>query len=384
MAQTFIFLIQHFYKEDSTDVDLPLKNNLSMEDLIRVNIKLFYNRPLEFKDNIIRQAFYQFLFFKEVGLKKFIDAKFNLYKQGFTNMFFNHEIREMHIDKFNKIQKVYRGMCKLAYVYKLKKAQIQVSTDLYMNELDPTARNVFTLFDGNRKYLFTISDLVNMFYTSLCNAPYFIPSPVACKNPYNNTPFTKANLYNIYFFIAFNKIKVPEIVRKYFMCHFNLKRFRNENRRLIHDHAITRYVNNSPVSNLRASILEMIFEHNVYKKKLRIHSEFPPDLLLKIMRPYLLLYYKSKFSCRRYLNQKYYNVLAVKMKEFIKYNPNFGRKSSPFAYNPHHFGCPFDQKHIKYEMREEEYDIFHKSHLAVDAESDTSDDELDFSEDDNL
>ena len=102
------------------------------------------------------------------------------------------------------------------------------------------------------------------------------------------------------------------------------------------------------------------------------------------MRPYLLLYYKSKFSCRRYLNQQYYNALAVKMKEFIKYNPKFGRKSSPFAYNPEHFGCPFDQKHIKYEMREEEYDIFHKSHLAVDAESDTSDDELDFSEDDNL
>ena len=72
------------------------------------------------------------------------------------------------------------------------------------------------------------------------------------------------------------------------------------------------------------------------------------------------------------------------MKAFIMYNPMFGRKSPSFAYHPERFSSPFDQKHIKYEMREEEYNIFHKSHLSIDGDSETSDDELDFSEDDTL
>ena len=47
MAQAFIFLIQHFYKEDSTDVELPLQNNLSADDLIRINTKIFYSFKIQ-------------------------------------------------------------------------------------------------------------------------------------------------------------------------------------------------------------------------------------------------------------------------------------------------------------------------------------------------
>ena len=83
--------------------------------------------------------------------------------------------------------------------------------------LKQTDKNVMTIFDSNNKYLFTIVDLVNIFYSSLCNAPYFIPSSIPCKNPYNNLPFTKANLYNIYFFLLFNTINVPAIIHNYFI-----------------------------------------------------------------------------------------------------------------------------------------------------------------------
>jgi len=282
-------------------------------------------------------------------------------------------------------------MCKFAFLYKFKKAKTQVSNDLYMNELDPNARDVFTLFDANNKYLFTLTDLVNIFYTSLCNSPYFIPSPIACKNPYNNIPFTKSNLYNIYFFILFNKIKVPIIIQNYFLCNFNLHCFYKENKRIIHEHALTRYVKNSPVAYLRSSILEMLFQHNIYKKKIRIHADFPANRLIDIMRPYLLLYYKSKFSCQRSINKKYHELLTIKMKEFIKYNYKFGRKiKATFSIiNSVTEVFPFDDKHIKYTLQNEEYYNFHKSHLSTDINTESSglessDDELDDSDEENL
>ncbi len=260
----FLFLLQKFLINKDDNIKLPLSDKLTFEEKMQINSKIFYNKSTSFEKEFSRQYYYQFMMTSE-DIKP-IRSKFALLQHGMDNIFYSDNTKNECINIFNKLQIMYRGFCKLAFIYKFKKAKLQVSTDLFLNDLKQTDKNVMTIFDSNNKYLFTIVDLVNIFYSSLCNAPYFIPSCIPCKNPYNNLPFTKANLYNIYFFLLFNTINVPTIIRNYFMCNFNLRRFENENKRLIHEHAIIRYVNNSPPAQLRASIIDMIYEHNRYKK----------------------------------------------------------------------------------------------------------------------
>jgi hypothetical protein len=279
-------------------------------------------------------------------------------------------------------------MCRLAFIYKFKRAKLQVATDLLLNDLSPNDKNVLTIFDSNSKYLFSLTDLVNIFYTSLCNSVYFIPSAVACKNPYNNLPFSKANLYNIYFFILRNKVKVPVIIENYFMCNFSLRRFQFENKRLIHEISIERYVNNSPPTYLYSSITDMLYEHNINRPRLKIHTDFPVNKLVDIMRPYLMLYYKSKYSGVRALNKKNHLLLCKKMREFKKFNPKFGQKikatssiDSMWISQP--ASVMFSERHIIYSLRNEDEYTFEKSHLSVDAYNVDDDDDSDDDDDDN-
>ena len=277
-------------------------------------------------------------------------------------------------------------MCRLAFIYKFKRAKLQVATDLLLNDLSPTDKNVLTIFDSNSKYLFALSDLVNVFYTSLCNSAYFIPLPIACKNPYNNLPFSKANLYNIYFFILRNKVKVPVIIQNYFLCNFSLRRFEFENKRLIHEISIERYVNNSPPTFLYSSITDMLYEHNRKKPRLKIHSDFPVSKLVEIMRPYLILYYKSKYSGSRLLNRKNHLLLCKKMKEFKAFNPKFGEKYKPISANYSWINQPvsdvFNERHIVYSLRNQYETNFEKSHLSVDVYN-TDDDDINDNIDDD-
>ena len=89
-----------------------------------------------------------------------IRSKFTLLQHGLDNIFYSDLTKIECINIFNKLQVMYRGFCKLAFVYKFKKAKLQVSTDLFLNELKQTDKNVMTIFDSNNKYLFTIVDLL--------------------------------------------------------------------------------------------------------------------------------------------------------------------------------------------------------------------------------
>ena len=53
----------------------------------------------------------------------------------------------------------------------------------------------------------------------------FFSEPLPSKNPYNNLPLTKSNLYNIYFFIKFNTNIYDDLLFKFFHCDFNMTIF---------------------------------------------------------------------------------------------------------------------------------------------------------------
>ena len=84
--------------------------------------------------------------------------------------------------------------------------------------------------------------MIQIIDTSLTNAFMFFSEPMPIKNPYNNLPFNKSTLYNIYFFIKFNTRLYPELLIKFYNCSFNLTEFKHANEYLLREYSIRNFV----------------------------------------------------------------------------------------------------------------------------------------------
>ena len=142
---------------------------------------------------------YDNLHFKDGEFIPFNTNKF-LFLDNALNAFMIKGQRENEIlDYFCKIQKIYHALNKFAFIIKYKKAKIVVNTDMQLNEINETNQNVICLYQEKAKYLFKIFDLLKIINISLSNSYQFFVEPLCIKNPYNNIPFNKSTLYNIYY-----------------------------------------------------------------------------------------------------------------------------------------------------------------------------------------
>jgi hypothetical protein len=85
------------------------------------------------------------------------------------------------------------------------------------------------------------------------------------------------------------------------------------------------------------------------------------------MRPYLNLYYKAKYSLLSSENRDYIIRLTIKLIEFIKYNPHFGRKQiirnkNKIIREENCYKVTYNEKHIHFD-EDVKIEIFMKSHL---------------------
>jgi hypothetical protein len=395
MNQAFIFIIQKylFYDNDDSQINNNIKKYLSKPLPEIVPFDLFFNINNEMMrlntsdGQICNKQFYVKLnfFYNFISTNLIPKSKFIILNNTMDNIFNTPCVKKYIMQYFSRYQRTYKAFSKLGFLYKLKKMPYSNDCDLLLNKLDPNNNDNITILDANRKYLFSLTDLVNIIYNSLCHSPYFILSPKSVKNPYTNLPFSKANLYNIYFFILFRKVIVPSIVHYYFLTNFDLKKMKYKHHDEMQSIALKRYVYNSHCDLLHNSIMDMIYEHN-FKRRLLIHHDFPKSKLVEIMRPYLTLYYKSKYSGTRYQNTKYYNLLRFKMGEFINFNPNFGKKikmdinifGSIESFNDSHPGM-HSNDYVFQERVKKNIDNFIDSHLDYDSDNETnySDDEDD-------
>jgi hypothetical protein len=85
----------------------------------------------------------------------------------------------------------------------------------------------------------------------------------------------------------------------------------------------------------------MIYDNN-FRGKLKIHSQFPREKLIQVFRPYATIYYKSKYAFGDANKYKYYTLLKNKMRQFIQYNPKFGRRTVDVHGNAHFNECCID------------------------------------------
>jgi hypothetical protein len=263
------------------------------------------------------------------NIKNYNYNKFKFYTEILKNTFMPDFMKHEFINNFIKIQRVYHILNKLKFSYKYKKSKIIVDCDLCLNKLDINHNLTFCLYQGNNRYLFNINEIVKTIVTSLINSPLFFSEPLVSKNPYNNIPLSKSTLYNIYFTLQRKNIKIHELFYKFFLHNFDLTEFKKYNEHLIREYAIDNYIKNSTDDLTYNVILSMLVEYNklVNKKdRFKFCFNFPRDKILLAFKPFLSLYYKSKYSLIKTVKINSSKYLFANLLKFKKINICFGRK----------------------------------------------------------
>jgi len=295
--------------------------------------------------------------------------KFKYFVGEINNIFLTREQKEDFINIFCKIQKTYFALSRLAYIYKYKKAKIVVDFDLGLNPIDINNKNSICLFQEKNKYYFRINDLINIIHTALSNSSSFFSDPLISKNPYNNVPFNKSTLYNIYFSIISKTYIVSELIHKFFISNFDIDKFEKDYEYLLREYSIQNYVKNTNSDMLYVSVLVMLDQYNYYNdNQITIDSSFPKKQLVNIMRPYLLLYYTCKYSLINIKKIDSKKNLYKKLNDFYNFNPLFGRKQIKvhpyFSKNnkkKYKFTYTYNDKHIIFNQ---DFKCFLSSHIS--------------------
>jgi hypothetical protein len=348
-----------------------------METILKLKNNIFLHTENNIDDGVDGKFKILFsIFFKD---EYSVSNKFQFFDEMLNNFWIKNESddNDKFINYFYKIQKTYNVLNRFAYNYKFKKAKMVVNMDMGLNELRENNKNVMCIYHNNSKYLFYINDLLQIIKIALTNTYMFFSEPLSIKNPYNNIPFNKSTLYNIYFFIKYKTNYYEELFFRFFKSNFNLTQFKEQNEYILREHAIQHYVYKSASNILVKEIDDMIDEFNddcKFKKlqnKITINKEFPKDKLIKIFQPYLLLYMIASYGFTNTQKQTALYLFNHKMKMFNNYNPLFGRKkvkiilenTSDLKRKIKGKIIEFDDNHITFNNIEKQNNEFLNDHL---------------------
>ena len=168
------------------------------------------------------------------------------------NDFFTDKQKKVYMELFAIAQKHYFSFSKLARIWKTKKiSYYNNDVDLCLKPLDsfPESQKI-TLIHFEKKYIFRLTDLMNIWVRALTKNDGFTPSPRYPFNPYINRPFRKHHLYNIYLKLIDSHFIIPNLIQSFFKLNMNLTRFELQNYPILKDYAIDNYIKESDTSTL--------------------------------------------------------------------------------------------------------------------------------------
>jgi len=300
-----------------------------------------------------------------------VQNKFSFFKKTITNPYISDLSKEIFVNKFREIQRHYCVLNRAVRNYKFKRAPFRMNSDLILNTINESQHNVITILSNGNKYLFTVLDLKNIIESALTNSPYFFSNPLPPKNPYNNLPFDKSTLYNIYFFMKQGNFVLSTLFHNYFLCNFNLNQFRQENEVSIRKNYIQQYIKNLDYHDLYDDAIEMI-KRNKYTRRLNIDKQFPKRELAEIMKPYLKIYYNCYYSLCVNERNVSFRILNEKLRKFYIYNPKFGRRYVNMENNNK---IEFNNLCTEF-VNKKYFNNFQNSHLTADIDDDSVDNDV--------
>jgi hypothetical protein len=261
----------------------------------------------------------------KIPLVSSIKNKYDKIKNILDNIFIDNKTKNEFLNNISKTQRAYRGFSKLTQIYKCKKSELQITTNMMYDDIEPSHRNTIEIYHEGSRYLFTKYDLLRIINNSLINSPYYFSEPLIIRNPYNNVPFSKSILYTIYFRLVDNPLKFPVLFHNFVWLDFDLHIFRAENECLIREQYFREYIYNTTPETLNNEIRGMLSIH--YSDKINISYDFPTIDLIRIFRPYYYLYLVSQYHiCGLEKIKMSADYLTDKLYELYIYNPLFGRK----------------------------------------------------------
>ena len=299
-------------------------NNPSYFDISFINFQKAPNTLMY----ILSTSFIHQLLNTKTTYKK---EKFNYLKSVLDNPFLSSNQKTEFISIFQDIQKIHNNLCKFVWKCKWKISKISNQHDLIMNPINENQYFVCSLLQYGRKYLFTKTDLTKIIENALTNSPYIHAEPLPIKNPYNNSIFDKSHLYNIYFFMKHGGFILPSIFHQYFLHNFHLKIFRNNTENMIREmHVKTMTTDTTDNDKLFWDINTMLDAYNKQcydpNMKIIIHDDFPDEVLIPAMKPFLHLFYTSNYSLCISSKTNARFELIYQLNRFKTKSPGFGRK----------------------------------------------------------
>jgi len=331
------------------------------------------NGELGYEDNCVHFQLYFLInsmaYFYNESLEKQIYRKHLLMGQAVVNMFLSNDVKAKLKDIFQKTQRTYLAFLRFANIVRHKIKKEKIDFDLRMEPIDIRSKFSISLIHNGAKYYFALTDLVNIIQTAITHSDDMFENPLFPKNPYNNLPFTKTHLYNIYFRIKAVFLNVPEWIQLFYKNDFDLDIFKIENEQKLRETYIKNYANSASINILYGEINSMISCHKRIFRRIRINLDFPKKELVDIFRPYLFLYIMSIDGIEG-IEKKHLSgiILKKKLAEFVLFNENFGRKI--VSYRDGRRIITFNTKHPQFTFKDacESFDkkkIFKISSRAV-------------------
>ena len=266
-----------------------------------------------------------------VVTENIIKTKYSILKNQIFSSLTRENEKKIIFKLFNNIQKKYFILKRFFFKIYLKKCKYyEPQIDMSLNDLKNVKDHLkITLLQNNTKYVFLLTDLINIINTALTyNSGYFC-TPQNIKNPYINLNFTKANLYNIYFKLKESTFLMPILFHRYFLTNFDLRLFGVFNENLIKEATIENILQTNDINKKFNFIKKMLGFYNKYRgrnKRITYDKLFPKKELVKIFEEYLKLFLSAFFIHDENVYSYCRIDLFKKLDDFKLNNPTFGRR----------------------------------------------------------
>ena len=232
-----------------------------------------------------------------------VPCKFkSLQKEVIENDFFSENQKNIYMELFSKAQKHYYSFSKLAKIWKTNKySYYNNDVDLCLKPLSlyPESQKV-TLIHFKKKYVFRLTDFMNIWLRGLTKNKGFSPDPRYPVNPYVNKPFRKHHLYIVYFKLLDSSFMIPLLIQHFYQLNFNITKFELVNYPTLKDCAINNYLQEEDDTTLFLDIIHMVETFKIELDYAYIDSRLPHNQMKNIvitMKHFLKDFLLGTLSC---------------------------------------------------------------------------------------